>query len=109
MWPRSTFTVPIRLRGRGCLLQLRLRNRTLRLRRGLGSGLLRRLGRLISETLPLSRYLLAGLKYANGRNAAKHTLSRRIDEGARRLADRAALASLTTNLAAFDNPAGGIC
>ena len=60
--------------------------------------MLRRLGRLISETLPLSRYLLAGLKYANGRNAAKHTLSRRIDEGARRLADRAALAILTTNL-----------
>ena len=46
-----------------------------------------------------ARYLISGLKFADGSwKTTTRSLSRRLEDGARRLADRAALATLTTNL-----------
>ena len=46
-----------------------------------------------------ARYLISGLKFADGTWKSKaRALSHRLEDGARRLADRAALATLTTNL-----------
>jgi hypothetical protein len=46
-----------------------------------------------------ARYLISGLKFADGTwKSAARALSHRLEDGARRLADRAALATLTTNL-----------
>ena len=46
-----------------------------------------------------ARYLISGLKFLDGTWKSKaRALSHRLEDGARRLADRAALATLTTNL-----------
>jgi hypothetical protein len=50
-----------------------------------------------------ARYLLSGLQFADGSwktttRSLSRRLRRRLEDGARRLADRAALATLTTNL-----------
>ena len=46
-----------------------------------------------------ARYLISGLKFVDGTWTSKaRALSHRLEDEARRLADRAALATLTTNL-----------
>jgi len=46
-----------------------------------------------------ARYLISGLKFVDGTWTSKaRALSHRLEDDARRLADRAALATLTTNL-----------
>ena len=46
-----------------------------------------------------ARYLISGLKFADGTWKSKaRALSHRLEDDARRLADRAALATLTTDL-----------
>ena len=46
-----------------------------------------------------ARYLISGLKFADVTwKSAARALSHRLEDGARRLAGRAALATLTTNL-----------